>query len=399
MTAQTRRRFFVITVGAVVLIAVIYGFIPRPVPVEIAAVERGPLRVTIEEEGRTRVRDRFVVSAPVAGYLRRITLEVGDTVTKGDRVAALEPLRSTVLDPRSRAEAEAASNAAQAAYDAAKERARAAAADAEYARERELRMQKLAANNYISKDDLEQAQAESKKAGANLLSAEAAVTAAKADLERALSVLRYSAAGDGGDSRETVIVRAPGRGRVLKLHRESEGVVNSGEPLLDIGNPRNLEVKVEVLSADAVKLKKDTRVVFERWGGDKDLEGRVRVVEPAGFTKVSSLGVEEQRVNVLVDLTSPFEVWQRLGDGYRLDTTFILWEGSDVLQVPASALFRKGDGWALFALENGHAALREVAIGKRNGLAAEIAQGLSEGATVITNPDDTLKDGVRVKVR
>jgi HlyD family secretion protein len=398
MTAQTRRRVFVISVGTVVLIAVVYGFLPKPVPVETAPAARGPLRVAVEEEGRTRVRDRFVVSAPAPGYLRRITLKVGDPVGKGSLVAALEPLRSTVLDPRSRAEAEAAVNAASAAFDAAKERARAATADAEYARERERRMKKLAAGDYISKDDLDQAEAEAEKAEANRLSSEAAVTAAGADLERARSILRYSAAVDG-DTGETVIVRSPVSGTVLKLHRESEGVVTGGEPLIDIGDPGNLEVKVEVLSADAVKLKKGTKVLFERWGGDGQLEGRVRVVEPAGFTKVSSLGVEEQRVNVLVDLTSPFALWQRLGDGYRLDTTFIIWESENVLQVPASALFRRGDGWAVFAMENKRAVLREVAIGRRNGLAAEIVSGLPESATVITNPDDTIRDGVRVRVR
>jgi HlyD family secretion protein len=399
MTAQTRRRIFVISVGTVVLLAVIYGFLPKPVPVEIAKVKRGPLRVTIEEEGRTRVRDRYVVSAPVAGYLRRITLDVGSAVRKGDAVASLSPLGSTVIYPRSRAEAEAAVTAAQASYDAAKERARAAAADADYARDRWSRLEKLAKEGYISKDDIDQADSERKKAEANLLSSQAAVSAAQADLEQAKSVLRYAAAGETDDSREAVIARAPVSGTVLKLHRQSAGMVNNGEPLLDIGDPHKLEVKVEVLSADAVKLKSGTRVVFERWGGDKDLEGTVRVVEPAGFTKVSSLGVEEQRVNVIVDLTSPFEVWRRLGDGYRLDATFIIWESNDVLQVPASALFRKGDGWALFAMEDGRARLHDVTIGKRNGLAAEVEKGLSEGATVITNPDDTLKDGVRVKVR
>lgn len=399
MTAQTRRRIFVISIGALVFIAVVYGFLPKPVAVEIAAAKRGPLRVTIEEEGRTEVRDRFVISAPAAGYLRRITLDVGDAVSKGERVAALTPLGSTVIYPRSRAEAEAAVTAAQASFDAAKERTRAAAADARYARERESRMRKLAAEGYVSMDDLDQAEAALQKADANVLSARAAVSAAQADLEQAKSVLRYSVAGEGGNSGESVFARAPVNGTVLKLHRQSEGMVNNGEPLIDIGDPRKLEVKVEVLSADAVKLKKGTPVVFERWGGEQDLEGTVQVVEPAGFTKISSLGVEEQRVNVLVDITSPAEVWRRLGDGYRLDTTFILWEGRDVLQVPSSALFRKGDGWALFAVEDGRARTRAVVIGKRNGVAAEILEGLSEGAAVVTNPDDTLKDGIRVKVR
>jgi HlyD family secretion protein len=399
MNAQTRRRVFVISVGVIVLGAVVYGFLPKPVAVEIANAARGPLRVTVEEEGRTRVKDRFVISAPVSGYLRRVELAVGDAVSRGLAVVSLEPLRSTVLDPRSRAGAEAAVEAAEAALHAAREKARAATADAEYARDRLVRMQKLSESGYISKDDFDLAESEAKKAEALRLSSDAAVTVAQADLDRARSVLRYSAAGAVGAPEETVIVRSPVSGRILKLHHESEGVVNAGEPLLDIGNPGNLEVKVEVLSADAVKLRAGTPVVFERWGGDRPLEGRVRIVEPAGFTKISSLGVEEQRVNVIVDFTSPFEVWRRLGDGYRLDTTFIVWEGRDVLQVPASAVFRRGDGWALFTVENRRANLREVEIGRRNGLAAEIVKGVAEGTVVITNPDDNIKDGVKVKER
>ncbi|MDH4164714.1 MAG: efflux RND transporter periplasmic adaptor subunit [Nitrospirota bacterium] len=399
MTAQARRKLFVIAIGLIVAAAVVYGFLPKPVAIDAAPAKRGPLRVTVEEEGRTRVKDRFVVSAPVAGYLRRIELEPGDRISKGQQVALLEPLRSTVLDPRSRAEAEAAEAAARAALVAAKEKAKAAAADAEYARDRETRSKKLAANGYISQDDLDQAMSEAKKAAAVLHASDAAVTAAKADLERAQAALRYSAADPASGSGRTVVVAAPVSGSVLKLNRESEGVVNPGDPLIDIGSPASLEVKAEVLSADAVKLRKGTAVLFERWGGDKPLEGRVRVIEPSGFTKVSSLGVEEQRVNVIVEITSPFELWQKLGDGYRLDATFVIWEGKDILQAPASSLFRKGDGWALFVVENKQARMRDVKIGKRNGLAAEIIEGIPEGAMVITSPEDQVKDGVKVRVR
>jgi HlyD family secretion protein len=397
--APKRRRIFVIAVGVVVLLLLAYGFLPKPVPVDTAPASRGPLRVTVEEEGRTRVKDRFVVSAPVPGYLRRITLEVGDPVTKEQQVALLEPLRSTVLDPRSRAEAEAVEAAARAALEAAQEKARAATADADYAKERAERMKKLHEGGYVARDEYDQADAEAKRTGALRLSADAAVVAAKADLERAEAVLRHSAAQGPGNTGETVMVRSPVSGRVLKRHRESAGVVNSGDALLDIGDPRNLEVYAEVLSADAVKIRKGTPVLFERWGGETALEGKVRVVEPAGFTKVSSLGVEEQRVNVIVDFTSPPDVWQGLGDGYRLDASFIIWESKDVLQVPASALFRKGEGWAVFAVENKHARLREVETGKRNGLQAEILSGINAGEVVIVHPDDAVRDGVKVKVR
>lgn len=399
MKAEVRRRILVISVAMIIALGLLYGFLPKPVPVEIAPAKRGPLRVTVEEEGRTRVKDRFVISAPVAGYLRRIELEAGDAVRKGQAVALLEPLRSSVLDPRSRAEAGAAAASAKAALAAAKEKARAAAADTEYARERNVRMKKLAEGGFIAKDDLDQSDAEAKKAAATQLSAEATVMAAQADLARAESTLRYSAAERTTERGKVVVVSSPVNGKVLKLHHESEGVVNSGDPLLDIGNPRSLEVKVEVLSADAVKVRKGTSVIFERWGGDQPLSGQVRIVEPAGFTKVSSLGVEEQRVIVIVDFTSPPEIWQGLGDGYRLDASFIVWEGRDVLQVPASALFRRGEDWALFIVEKKRARMKSVEVGHRNGLVAEIVKGLAEGEQVIVHPDDRLREGNRVRIR
>ncbi len=399
MKAEVRRRVLVISVGAIVMIALVYGFLPRPILVDVAQAVRGPLLVTVEEEGRTRVKDRFVISAPVPGYLRRIDLDVGDVVRKGQRVAMLEPLRSAVLDPRSRADAEAAVAAAQAAFRAAEEKERAAAADAEYAKLKLERNKKLYEGGNIARDALDQSESEARRSEAIRLSSESATAAARAELERARTALGYSAARETGSAAETVVVRSPVSGRVLKLHRESEGVVIAGEPLIDIGNPKNMEVKAEVLSADAVKIRKGTPVRFERWGGDKPLTGTVRVVEPAGFTKISSLGVEEQRVLVIIDFTSPPEVWEGLGDGYRLDASFIVWEGREVLQVPASALFRKGDGWALFVIGNKRAHLRVVEVGHRNGLSAEIIAGLKEGETVIMHPDDTVREGRRVRMR
>lgn len=399
MKAEVRRRVLVMAVAAVVVAGLVYGFLPKPVPVDVVLVKRGPLRVTIEEEGRTRVQDRFVVSAPVAGYLKRIDLHVGDVVRQGQPLAILEPLRSTVLDPRSQAEASAAIEAAEAALGAAKETSRAISADAEYAREREARMKNLASSGYIAQDELEQAVSERKKAEANRLAAEAAALAADAELKRARSALRYSAAERTGREGKAVQVRAPMTGKVLRLYRESEGVVGAGEPLLDVGDPHRLEVKIEVLSADAIKIGKGTTVLFERWGGAEPLVGTVRVVEPVGFTKVSSLGVEEQRVLVIADFDSPAEQWLGLGDGYRLDASFILWEGTAVLQVPASALFRKDGGWALFAVEKGRARLREVVVGQRNGLAAEILKGIPEGTEIIAHPDDAFQDGSRVRAK
>ncbi len=286
--------------------------------------------------------------------MRRIELDVGDHVKKGQVVVELEPLRSAVLDPRSRAEAE-------------------------YAKSNLERIKKLYDEGYASKDALEQAESEAKRTEANRLSAGAAVKVAKYELDKARTALRYSAAEGITNYGRIVAIRTPVNGRVLKIHHESEGVVNSGEPLIDIGDSGKLEVKVELLSADAVKIKPGTTVLFERWGSDPALSGKVRVIEPAGFTKISSLGVEEQRVLVMADITSLPESWQRLGDGYRVDARFIIWEGKDVLQVPASALFRMGEGWAVFVVKNKRAHLRQVEIGHRTGLVAEIVSGISEG--------------------
>jgi HlyD family secretion protein len=362
-------------------------------------VSRGPLKVTVEEEGKTRVKDRFVVSAPVAGFMRRIKFDVGDRVQKGQTLFELEPLKSNLLDPRSRAAAEAAVSSAGASLKVEEERARAASADAEYAQRNFERIKKLFEGGYVARDALEQAEAGAKRAEASLLSAEAAVKVARFELDKAPTALRHSAAEDTRIQDKIVTIQAPVYASILKIYRESEGVVQSGEALIDIGDPEKLEVKVEVLSADAVKIKPGTSVLFERWGGNSSLSGKVRVVEPAGFTKISSLGVEEQRVLVIVDITLSTKSEQSLGDGYRLEASFIIWEGKDVLQVPASALFRKQEGWAVFVAKNNRALKREVKVGQRTGLAAEILSGLAEDEGVISHPDNSIEDGTRVRPR
>ncbi len=394
-----RRWLFLTLLGVLLLWAIVYGFLPGPVPVDEIRVARGPLRVTIEEEGETRVKERFVISAPVPGFLRRIELDVGDPVKEGQVVAWLEPLPSDVLDPRSRAEAEAAVSAAMAALRAAEERARAAAAEAEYVQRNLERLKNLFEAGVIPKDRLDQANADARRTRAERLSAEAAVRGSRSDLERARSRLRYSAADEDVQLPRTVEIRSPDQGVVLKIHRESQGVVSSGEALLDIGDTNRIEVQVEVLSEDGIRIKPGAPVIFDRWGGESALRGAVRVVEPAGFTKVSSLGVEEQRVLVIADIEQNGEAAARLGDGYRVEASFIVWEGEDVLQVPASALFRKGNDWAVFVVENGRASLRKVQVGRRTGLAAQIIAGLTEGESVIAHPEESIEDGTAVRSR
>ncbi len=400
MTSMSRTRWIIVfLLAAAVLLAVVYGMMPKPVAVSTAKVAKGPLRVTVEEEGKTRVRDRFVVSAPVAGFARRIGLRIGDKVTRGQAVAELEPALPVALDVRSRAEAEARAESAKAALVAAEERARVAAAADDYARANFERTKALHESGFASRDDRERAESEARQARSTLRSAESAVEVARFDLEAARSHLLYAGGREGTGRTATLSVRSPVGGSVLGIPHKSEGPVEAGRPLVEIGNPRALEVEVDVLSTDAVRIRPGMRVLLHRWGGDVPLEGKVRTVEPAGFTKVSALGVEEQRALVIVDIASPPPLWERLGDGYRLEASFLLWEGDGVLQAPASALFRHGEEWSVFVVENGRAKRRIVGVGRRNGLVAQITSGLGEGESVITHPSDRIDDGTRIRER
>lgn len=392
-----RRRIAFMVLVALIAAALLVGFWPRPQAVETAVVRRGPLRITVQDEGQTRVIDRFVISAPVAGFAERLRLDVGDAVAKGQTLLELEALRPTVLDPRSRAEAEARVAAAQAELKAAEQAVQAARAEAELARTALERLRNLHRAQGVSQEELDQAAARARSTAANQRSAVFNVDVARYRLQAARTALAYSAAHATDQSSERVAVASPVAGRVLKIYRKSEGVVGAGEPLLEVGDPRALEVAVDVLSADAVRIRPGMRVLFERWGGGPPLEGRVRRVEPVGFTKVSALGVEEQRVWVISDIVSNVLRWERLGDGYRVEASFILWDGTDVLQVPTSALFRVGDRWAAFVVEDGRARRRIVEVGRRNGLAAQVNGGLVAGQSVITHPDDTIEDGTRVE--
>jgi HlyD family secretion protein len=397
MNHTLRRRILIISIALIVIVLIIYGFLPKTQIVDLVSVTRGPLQITIEEEGRTRLKDRFTISAPTAGYMRRVNAKVGDVVKKGQIVAVLEPLLSQALDPRSLATAEASVTSAEASVKAAVERERVASADANYLEQRRERLKALVDKGSISKDQFDQIDSEAQKARALQLSAVAEVNLAKSELERMKVTLRNFS--DVKRSDNAVDVISPVSGAVFRVYRESEGAVNVGDPLMDIGDAGNLEVRVEVLSSDAVKIKKGTHVLFKRWGKDEPLTGKVRLIEPAGFTKISSLGVEEQRVLVIVEITSPREQWQVLGDGFRMEAHFIIWEEENILQIPSSALFRSGKDWAVFAAENGRARKRVVEIGQRNGLAAQIISGLQENEKVLAYPDDSISDGTKIKQR
>jgi HlyD family secretion protein len=384
--------------SAVIILSIGYGFMPKPVLVETADAKLGRMRVVIKEAGKTRVENRFAVSAPVAGYALRIDLDVGDTVRQGQVITRLEPLRSTVLDPRSRAEAKARVAAAEAALSSSKENAQAAKANAEFAKKELSRIRYLYGDGLVTQGKLDEAETEKRRTEAALRASDFSVDIARHELEAALTVLKYSASGKG-NYRDKVIIKSPVSGRILKINRKSEGVVREGQALIEIGDPDALEVEVDVLSAEAVRIRPGMPVIFERWGGEGPLEGRVRVIEPTGFTKISTLGVEEQRVLVISDIVSPPEKWAQLGDGYRMEASFILWEDSGVLQVPVSALFRYKGGWAVFVVRDRKARLHTVEIGYKNGLSAQVVSGLNEADTVITHPASSIEDGIRVRPR
>lgn len=391
ITPAQWRRYLLLGVIATLIVTGLYlGFRPQPLKVELGTVQRAPLRVVVRQEGRTRVVERYVVAAPVSGYARRIKLEIGNPVERDAIVVELEPARAEVLDPRRRAEAQARIAAASANVAVSAQRANAAASNAGIAQRELDRARALRQGGHVSAAAEDQAAANAQRSAAELRSAQFAVTTARYELDAARTALSYAASGGNG---APVAVRSPESGQVLKIPHKSEGSVSAGQPLIELGNPRALEVEVDVLSADAVRIQPGTRVLFERWGGEGVLEGAVRVIEPGAFTKVSALGVEEQRVWVIVAFTSPYERWQRLGDGYRVEASFILWEQKDVLQIPASALFRDGEGWAAFVLEQGRAVKRPIVLGQRAELAAQVLSGVKAGDKVIVHPDDRLREG------
>lgn len=393
---RLRSRKVLAGLGLVTALLVV-GFWPSAVPVDLAPAVTGTLRVTVDEEGETRVRDRFLVSAPVAGRAQRIELKPGDAVSRGETVVAtFLPAAPSPLDARARAEAEAAAAAARAALGGARaERARAQAALALAQSELE-RHRELAGQRIVSRQALEAKETEARAASEALRAAEFTVASAEHQLEMARArLLQASGAGSG----QAITLRAPIDGVVFKRLRESEAVVPAGEPLVEIGDPRQLEIVADLLSTDAVKVKPGAPVVLEQWGGDRPIRARVRRVEPSGFMKISALGVEEQRVNVVMDFEDPLEAWAALGDGYRVEVRIVVWEGEGVLKVPTSSLFRHGEDWAVFAVDGSRARLRVVEVGHRNGTEAEVRSGLRDGERVVLHPSDRLADGERIAPR
>lgn len=386
-------RIAVLILGAgAAVFAVTVALRPTPIRMEAARVERGPLQVTIDAEGKTRVRDRFVVAAPVTGKLARIELKRGNTVTRDEVVARIEPLPLTPLDPRQLAEAKARVAAAEQLKNEANAVVEHTRADCEQARREFARAEKLIETGDVSSQEFERARNAEQTCRQQLDAARFRSAAAASDVEVAKAALiAVEQSGTNGKT-ATVIVHAPVAGRVLRVAEENERVVTAGTPLVELSNT-TLEIVIDVLSTDAVKITPGAKVLIEGWGGDKALQARVRLIEPSGFTKISALGIEEQRVNVIADFA---EDPGPLGDGYRVEARLVLWESASVLRVPASALFRTGQAWGVFVVENGQARQRLIQIDHRTAFDAEVLTGLDEGVAVILHPNNQITDGARV---
>jgi len=383
--------------GLILVVAAILAVAlwPEATAVDLARAERGPMQVTIDEDGETRVRERFVVSAPVAGRLLRIELEPGDAVVRGRTVVArLVSGEAPLLDPRTRTEFAAAIEAARAAVAQAQAERDRAAATLEQARSSLQRQEKLADAGVVSREELDSARTALKTAEGSLRAADSAVTRTEYELQ--LARARLQAPPPAG---RAVDVLAPGDGVILKRLHESEAMVPAGEPLLEIGDPTQLEVVADLLSTDAVQVSPADPVLIEQWGGGHSLRARVRRVEPSGFMKVSALGVEEQRVNVVIDFEDPAGAARALGDAYRVEVRVVVWQEQNVLKVPVGSLFRRGDDWAVFVVEDGRARLQIVELGQRNSDEAHIVSGLDGGQAIVLHPPDTLADGASVTER
>ena len=396
-------------VAAVGLAGLAFMAWPRPIPVDLATVAKTPMEVTVDDDGKTRVRHVYTVSAPIAGRVLRIShpigeegmsLHVGDEVTANKTVVAImQPTAPSFIDARSREQIEAEIVAADAAIKQAEADVRRLEAVVEFARAEYERAVALSRTQSISAQALQTAKYEVESNEAALASARAQVEMRRATrASLAARLIDPNVVGDLTNPACCVHIRAPVTGRVLRIIQDSEAVVQAGTPLIDIGNPLDLEVVADLLSTDAVQIETGATVRIDGWGG-VPIRGRVSRVDPAGFLKVSALGIEEQRVRVTIDFAEPPEAWSRLGHDYRVTVHVTVWSSDDSLTVPVGALFRKGDSWAVFAVRDGRTEVVPIRIGHRNNRAAEVISGLSVGDRVVLHPSDRVSEGTRVAER
>lgn len=401
---MSKKLVIYVLLAAAAVGALVWAFMPQPAMVEVAEVTRGRFEQTVDEDGKTRVRERYVVTAPLAGRVQRIALKAGDAVARGAVLAAMTPATPPFIDARTERELQERVGAAEATLARANTQVEHARAELTQNRADAQRTQKLATQGFVSSTQLERDNLKVTLSARALEAADFERDAARHQLDLARAALTRSRQAAQGGRSEQLEIRAPVAGRVLRVAQESEAVVVLGAPLLEIGDPHDLEVVIDVLSSDALHIAPGQAVKLERQAGAPNnnnaaLEGRVRRVEPSAFTKVSALGVEEQRVNVIIDITSPREQWQNLGDAYRVDAKIVVHSADNALKVPVAALFRDGRDWAVFVADGGVARKRVIETTRRGGQQALVDKGLDAGERVIVYPGDAVHDGRRINAR
>lgn len=390
-------RGVVAIIGVAIVAAIVLAWMPKPIQVDTATAVVGPLTVTVDEDGHTRVKDRYIISAPLTGTLDRIQLEPGAVIEEDAEVARILPLPAPLLDPKSRAQAQAALAAAEASEPRAKAAEAQARAALDFAETQIKTTRTLADKGSIPAIRLQQAELELRTLREAYASSTFGVRVARHEAQVARAVL--GRLGSKGGSSDEMLLKSPVRGVVLAVIREDEGVVMGGAPLLEIGDPAALEIVVDILTTDAVRIVPGARATIVRWGGAQDLAARVNRIDPKAFGKMSSLGVEERRVNVVLDLETPHEVWASLGDGYRVEASIVVWEAESVLTIPVSSVFKHENHWHVFKIDDGVARLQPVEIGQRTSSAVQIEGGLSAGDLVVVNPGERVRDGTKVRAR
>lgn len=373
----------------------VYGFWPTPVEVDLVRATRGRLQVTVRDDGETRIKEKYIVSAPVEGKLMRLEIHPGDVVCEGETILArIEPGDPALLDARSKAQAEARVRAAAATQQQSHSSLKQRGEVLELARHDFERASQLTKTEAISTSDFDRAEHHYRIAQTDVRSAEFAVKIADFELELAKAALIRTQ--NGADESTTLTIHSPINGRVLRVFHEDSGMVTSGTQLLELGDSHDLEMKIDLLSTDAVRVRPGAKVFVEQWGGAGILEGEVRLIEPSAFLKISALGVEEKRVNVIADFTTPIDQRESLGDGYRIEARIVVSEIADAIKVPSGTLFRDGDQWCVFQVIDGRARQRPVEVGEADGLETQVRQGFTLGDPLILHPTDKVRDGIRV---
>lgn len=391
------RTLFWIGAGLVLTLALLLAFRPRAVPADLAEVVEGPMTVWVRDEGRTRARELYVISAPLAGRLQRVGERAGQAVSAGEVVATLQPAAPSLDDARTRAEIQAAARSSQAALDLTRAELDRAEAQLAHARQAAARAESLFAAQVSAQAAVDRARLDLRTAQAAVANARAGVAVRQAELDAARARLGEPGVAPVEPGR-AVAIRAPAAGRILRVLQPSESVVAAGAPILELGDPRDLEVVAELLSSDAAQIQAGALAEIIAWGG-APMRGKVRQVEPYGFLKISALGVEEQRVNVIIDPVDPPSDWALVGHGYRVEAAVSVWSAAQVTQVPVAALFRRGGEWAVFRAEGGRARLIPVEVGRNNGVMAEVLKGLAPGEQVVLHPGSDLSPGARLTSR